>query len=178
MLIDEAARRHGNYRKVAGPDHEGVIACFTARDTKECPEEVITIVDACRSLRADALVLETVDHTTVAVVNIYDGAFAAAMCGTDAHLPSIIRGLQVSLYSGPCDESPATFLPVASVRSALGRWERQIALVFGRQYAAMLVMRATGGKSLTELSMEELDRVRLRLVSAIGGCIRLEKVDK
>ncbi len=178
MPGDEAARRHGNYGEDAGMDHEGVIACFTSGDTKQCPEEVKSVIDACRNLRADALVLETIDHTTVAAMNIYDGGFAAALCEPDAHLPSIIRGLQVSLYSGPCDKSPAASIPVATVRSALGRWEQQIALVFGRQYAAMLVTGAARDKAPGEMSGEELERIRLHLVSAIGGCILLEKVDK
>ena len=178
MPGDEAARRHGNYRIDAGPDHEGMTACFTSKDVTQCPGEVITILDACRSLRADAIVLETIDHATVAVMNIYDGTFAAALCDPDAHLPSIIRGLQVSLYSGPCDESSATSLPASTVRSALGRWELQIALVFGKQYAAMLVTGATRDKSPGEISRDGLESIRLQLSFAIGGCILLQKVDK
>jgi hypothetical protein len=178
MPGDEAARRHGNYGIDSGPDHEGVTACFTSNDTKQCPGEVKTILDACHSLRADALVLETIDHATVTVMNIYDGTFAAALCDPYAHLPSIIRGLQVRLYSGPCDESSAASMPAATARSALGRWERQIALVFGRQYAAILVTGAAGDKAPGEMSAEGLEQIRLRLVSAIGGCILLEKVDK
>jgi hypothetical protein len=178
MPGEETAVWYGNYGKDAGHDQEGVTARFTSEDIKQCPEEVKTILSACRSLRADALVLETVDRTIVVAMNVYDGTFAAALCNPDAHLSSIIRGLQVSLYSGSCNEISTATMPAATIRSAIGRWERQIALVFGRQYAAMLVAEAARDKAPGEISAEKLERIRLRLVSAIGGCILLQKVDK
>jgi hypothetical protein len=174
----EKVRRHGNYEIDPGLEHNGMSARFTTSDAKHCPGEVKTILEACRNLRADALVLETLDHTAVVVLNIYDGTFVAALSDPAAHLPSIISGLQVSLYSGPCDELSSPFLPAATVRSYLGRWEQQIALVFGRQYAALLITIASRDKAPADMSEKDLEQIRLRLASALGGCILLEKVDK
>jgi hypothetical protein len=178
MQGNEANQRYGNNGGNAGQYHEGVNVCYAPAGEKPCPTEVKTIVDLCRSLRADALVLELADHAIVVAVNDYDGSYAAVSCGPDAHLPSVARGLQVRLYSEPCRESPGTFLPAATVRSVLGRWERQIASVFGRDYAEKLTGGATGEKAPGEMSQDDLERIRLRLSSVIGGCLHLEKVDK
>lgn len=178
MHENETVPRHNFYRKDGCQDYDGVTARFTSADEMQCPPAVKSVVDACRSLRADALALEMPEQAIVAAVNAYDGTYAAAICEPDALLSSIVRGLQVRLYSGQCVESPTAFLPAAAVRSALGRWERQIALVFGGQYAAMLVASAVGTKSAGEMAGDDLESIRLLLSSAIGGCMFLEKVDK
>ncbi len=149
-------------------------------DTGEtkCPTEVEMIVDTCRHLYADAVVLETVDHATAVAVNIYDGTYAAEVCDPDAHVPSVVRGLQVRLYSGSSREKSTAYLPMDVVRSATGRWERQIGLVFGKRYAAMLVADSFGGMAPGEVTPDDLERVRLCLSSAIARCLLLEKVDK
>jgi hypothetical protein len=177
MQEDEAVRQRGNYAKLNQGDH-GETACFESATDKPCTRELKMIIDACRSLRADALVLEMDDHTTVAVMNVYDGTYATATCRPDAHPLHVVRGLQVRLYSSHCVEGYADFLPAATVRSALGRWERQIAVVFGRHYAAALLSRAMGTKRPGEMSYDDLESVRFQISSAIGGCLLLEKVDK
>jgi hypothetical protein len=178
MQGNEANRWYGNNGGNAGRYHEGVRVCYASADEKPCPAEVKTFVEICRSLRADAVVLELADQTIVIAMNIYDGTYAVAFCDPEAHFPSVARGLQVRLYSEPCGESSTAFLPAATVRSAMGGWECQIALVFGRHYAAKLMMGASGEKAPGEMSPDDLERIRLRLSSAIGGCLHLEKVDK
>jgi hypothetical protein len=178
MLENEAVRRH-NYDPMGRcQDYDGVIARFTAADQMQCPRAVKAVVDACRSLRADALALELPEQAIVAAVNPYDGTYAAAICEPDALLSSIVRSLQVRLYSVQCVENPGVYMPAASVRAALGRWERQIALVFGRPYAAMLVASAVGTRPEGEMARDDLESIRLLLSSATGGCMFLEKVDK
>jgi hypothetical protein len=144
----------------------------------QCPPAVKSAVDACRRLQADALALELPEQSIVAVINAYDGTFAAVTCEPDAHLSSIVRGLQVRLYSGQSIECPSAILPSSLVRATLGGWERQIALVFGKQYATTLVTSAVGARSSGELTRDDLESIRLLLSSAIGGCMLLEKVDK
>lgn len=124
------------------------------------------------------MALELPEQTIVAVVNAYDSTFAAATCEPNAQLSSIVRGLQVRLYSGQCIESPGAFLPSSLVHTALDRWELQIALVFGKSYAARLVTNSVGTRSAGELTRDDLESIRLLLSSAIGGCMFLEKVDK
>jgi hypothetical protein len=169
---------YGNNGGNAGQYNEGVSVCYAPADEKPCPPEVKTFVDICRSLQADALILELADHAIVVAMNNYDGTYAAVSCDPDAHLPSVVRGLQVRLFSEPCRKNPGTFLPAATVRSVLGRWERQIASVFGRDYAARLTMAATWEEAPGEMSQDDLERIRLRLSSALGGCLLLQKVDK
>ena len=178
MQGNEANRWCENNGGKAGRYHEGVKVCYTSADEKACPTVVKTLVDLCCSLRADALVLELADHAIVVAVNNYDGSYAAVSCDPDANLPSVSRGLQVRLYSEPCGEGPTAYLPAATVRLAIDRWERQIASVFGPNYAAKLTRGATGEKAPGEMSQDDLERIRLRLSSAIGGCLLLEKVDK
>jgi hypothetical protein len=178
MHENQTAPRHNCYRKDECKDDDGVTARFTSADEIGCHPTVKSIVDACRHLRADALAIELPEQAIVAVINAYDGTYAAATCEPDAHLSSIVRGLQVRLYSGPGVESPGTFLPSSTVRSALRGWEGQIALVFGKSYAAMLLASTVRARSAGELTREDLESIRLLLSSAIGGCMFLEKVDK
>ncbi len=178
MHENETVSRHNCYRKDGCQDDEGVTACFTSADANAMSSGS-EIHRRCLSQPASGRSgARTAEQTIVAVVNAYDGTYAAATCEPDAHLSSIVRGLQVRLYSGQCVESSGTFLPASTVLSALGRWERQIALVFGRQYAAMLVAGAVGTRSPGEMTRDDLESIRLLLSSAIGGCMFLEKVDK
>jgi hypothetical protein len=177
MHENEALCRQNVDQNDEGQGHDGVTARFASAAGPPCPLAVKKIVDACRSLGADALALELPDQVIVAVVNVYDGAYTAAICQPDAPLASVVRGLQLWLYSGQGLESYTAYLPAATVISALGCWERQIALVFGRQYAAMLVASA-GKKAAGEVSRDDLESIRLLLSSAIGGCVLLQKVDK
>jgi len=140
--------------------------------------EVKRVIDACRSLRADAVALEMADRMVVVAMNAYDGTYAVACCDPGPHLPSLARGLQVQLYRLPCHDCPTEFLPASVVYKALSRWEQQIALVFGKRYAAKLVAGATRDKSPGEISRDGLESIRLQLSFAIGGCILLQKVDK
>ena len=158
--------------------YDGVRAFYSSADGKPCPPNVKAIVDACRRLPADALTLELADHSIVATLNVYDGTYAAAVCGPDVHVASVARGLQVRLYSGKLVERSSAFLPVATVISALGGWERQIGLVFGRHYAAALVAGACSAKAPGEMAPDDLENIRLALSSALGGCLLLQKVDK
>lgn len=178
MHDNERVSRYNRYQRDGCQGDDGVTARFTSADAIPCPPAVKSVVDACRSLRADALALELPEQSIVAIVNAYDGTFAAATCEPDAHLPTLVRGLQVRLYSGQCIEGPSTYLPSSTVRTALDSWDRQIALVFGKSYAAMLVAGAVGARSAGELTRDDLESIRLLLSSAIGGCILLEKVDK
>jgi hypothetical protein len=172
------AVRCDNYDTGAGREYDVMAAGFGPADETPCPADVRMVIDACHRLRADALALEMIDYAIVAAVNIYDGTSAVTTCSTDAHLPSIVRGLQVRLYSGPPGESRTACLPAAVVRSAMGRWERQIALVFGRQYAATLITGAVRGKEPEHMTHDGLERIRLQLSFAIGECLILQKVDK
>lgn len=140
--------------------------------------EVKKIVSVCRSLSADALVLEEADHATVVALNVYDGTYAAASCDPGARFSAVARSLQVRLYSRHEAPSPVAFLPVATVQAALDGWERQIAVVFGQRYAARLVAGAAGAKAAGKVTRDDLERIRLELSSLIGGCLQLEKVDK
>jgi hypothetical protein len=174
MHENETVARHNCYHKDRCLDNDGLTAHFTSADEMPCPLAVKSIVDACRSLRADALAIELPEQTIVAVINAYDGTYAAATCEPDAYLSSIARGLQVRLYSGQCVESPGTFLPASGVHSALRHWELQIALVFGRQYAARLVSSAAADRGLGNMSIDDLEAIRRQLSTSIGGCIKLK----
>ncbi len=121
MHENETVPRHNCYQKNGCQDDDGVTARFTSADAMQCPPAVKSVVDACRSLRADALAIELPEQTIVVVVNAYDGTYAAAICEPDALLSSIVRGLQVRLYSGQCVESPGAYLPSSTVRSSPGR---------------------------------------------------------
>jgi hypothetical protein len=160
MTQDMAVMHYGNCPKDAGLAEEKMI------------------VDACRSLGADALVLEQADHAMVVAMNIYDDTYATTSCDPDANLSAVARSLQGRLYSDLCDEGPVAFLPVARVHSAMNVWERQIALVFGRGFAAKLVKGATEGIAPGEMSCDALEDIRLHLYSVTGGCLDLQKVDK
>jgi hypothetical protein len=135
--------------------------------------EVKSVIDACRSLRADAVALEMADRTIVVAMNAYDGTHAVACCEPGAHLPSIARGLQVQLYRRACHDSPTEFLPVSVVSKALSRWERQIAIVFGRQYAARLVSDAVRSQDWVRVTIYDLEAIRRQLSASIGECIEL-----
>ena len=141
-------------------------------------EEVKTLVDACRSLGADAIILEADGYAIVVAVDGYDGTYAAEVCGPDAPLPSIARGLQLRLRDRSGGRCPEDLLPAAAARAALRQWERQIALVFGGRYAARLIADTCGAETPDGMAGEQLGRVRRRLSAAIGGCIDLRKVDK
>jgi hypothetical protein len=177
MAVNEAIYGHSYGRKDASRV-DGVRTLYTSSDEKPCPSKVKVIVDTCRSLRTDALALEMADQVIVAAVNVYDGTYVAAICEPEVSLACVIRGLQVRLYSVECVDSPVIFLPATTVLSALDRWERQIALVFGRQYAAMLVAGASRTKAPGDVAREDLECIRLQLSSAVGGCLLLQKVDK
>lgn len=159
-------------------NYGGVRALYTSADEKPCPPNVKAIVDACRRMPADALALELADQSIVSALNVYDGTYAAAVCDPDVPVASVVRGLQVRLYSGKLVERPSAYLPAATVLRALGCWERQIGLLFGRRYAATLVASARGAKAPGELAPDDLENIRLALSSALGGCLLLQKVDK
>jgi hypothetical protein len=161
-------------------EDDGIRVIYTSADEKRHPAEgeVKRVVDACRRLNADAVILESIDYAVVASVNVYDSTYAVAICDPGAHLPTVARDLQVRLYRQACEESQINFLPAATVRSALGRWERQIAMVFGRRYAAGLVAGAAEGSKPDGMTRDSLEEVRRRLCVVIGGCIDLQKVDK
>jgi hypothetical protein len=139
----------------------------------EAPD-VKRIIDACRSLQADAVALELADRTIVVALNSYDGTHAVASCGPEVNLSAVVRGLLIRLYSEPSGERAATYLSAVAVRSALLVWERQIALVFGRRYASGLVAGESGTMLQGEVTCDDLEATRRRLTVAIGGCIELK----
>jgi hypothetical protein len=143
----------------------------------EAPD-VKRIIDACRNMQADAVALEMEDRTIVVAMNAYDGTYAMTCCDPCANLPTVARGLQLRLYSEPSRDGQAAYLPAATVRSVLLEWERQIALVFGERYASGLINGALGTTAPGEMMPDDLDRIRLQLSSATGGCLDLQKVDK
>ena len=133
--------------------------------------EIKLMIEACRSLRADAVALESDDYTTVVAMSAYDGTYAAVRCDPGVHLSLVARSLQVRLLAGPSDVSPAPLIPAIVANAALRQWEHQIALVFGKQYASRLVAGVSGAKAPGEFTAEDLERIRLRLASATGGCL-------
>lgn len=161
-------------------DNEGVIAIYTSEDEPLHPAEgeVKTVVDACRSLLADAVILESIDHAIVVSVSNYDDTYATAICDPEANLPAIARGLRVRLYDQFRNESPGVFLPAATVRKALDRWEGQIAMVFGRQLAAKLVSGRALAITQDRMTRDGLEQIRIQILSATGRCIDLQKADK
>lgn len=142
-----------------------------------CHPAVKSIVEACRCLRADALAIELPEHAIVAVVNAYDDTYTTAICDPGALLSPIVRGLQVRLYSGQSVKSYTAFLPASEVVSALSCWEGQIALVFGRPYAAKLVSGTVAGQDRGRMTISDLEAIRHQLSASVGGCIKL-KVEK
>lgn len=157
------------------PD-EGTMAIYTsAGGLSLLPgAEARAAADACRRLGGDAFVLESADHATIAVLDGYDGSCAVAVCDPGASLSAIIRGLRARLYVRDVSEGPGRVLPAAAVRPALRRWERQIAVVFGRNYAARLVSRIAGDKDQGTMTIDDLEGVCRQLSVAIAGCIELK----
>ena len=163
-----------------GKGDDGVRAIYSSEDEKHRPleGEVKMLVEGCRRMGADASIVEYPDRAIVAAVNVYDGTYALAICDLGASLPSIARDLQVQLCRQACDARPTEFLYATIVRTALGRWERQIAVVFGRRFASKLVASAVGPLEQGKMTREDLEQVRLCLSAAVGGCITFLSADK
>ncbi len=163
------------YEMNTGSDKEddGVRTIFSSEDEKHHPieGEGKMLVEGCRRIGADAAILEYPDHATVVAVNIYGGTFALAVCDPGASLPSVARDLQVRLCRRTCEVRPTEYLSATIVRAALGRWERQIARVFGRRFAAKMVASAVRKHEQGKMTREDLERVRLSLSAAVGGCL-------
>lgn len=124
-----------------------------------------------RKLGADALIVEANDQTVVVARHIYDDVCLVAVCEPGVNGSLVARHIQLYVASGQGMTEPAPMLPVEEVRRAIGRWERQIAHLFGRQYATRLLARSMGGKSYGAMDRADMDVLRSRLSSATGGCI-------
>lgn len=131
---------------------------------------VLQIVDECRALGLDVLTRDGSGERLLVAGYAYDNVYAVSRIG--ASLPAAIaaRDLQRLLAANPPGKPGPALLPASEVSAALGRWERQLALVYGRRFAARLVEKACGGSS-APLAPGGLEAVRRHLVAVTGGCI-------
>ncbi|MGA9141612.1 MAG: hypothetical protein WBZ29_15415, partial [Methanocella sp.] len=158
----------------------GMRAVYTSAD-EQChlpPDDIKQALDACRALNADVTAVESSDRVIVAAVNCYDNTYAAAICDPGIQLPAIARSLQMRLISLSVPDARPDVLPATTVRSYTGLWERKIAAVFGEQYAAGLVTAMAPVKAPDAVSIDDLEQMRMRLTSILGGCLDLPKVDR
>lgn len=157
----------------------GLKATYTSADEKRCivPDEVMMAISACRVLDADFVAFEFSDRTIVVAINAYDDTYAAATCDKDIVLPAVARCLQVLLLDLSVPEIRPDILPATIMRKSIGRWERRIAVIFGGQYAARLVTAMSPAKSPDSVTIEDMEVMRRKLLSALGDCIDLPEVD-
>jgi hypothetical protein len=156
----------------------GVKAVYLSADTKQNapPDQIMQAVNVCRALDADAVAIESTDHTIIAVLNSYDYTYAAAVCDADVTLPAVARSLQMRILSLFVPDAGPDLLPATIVRTYIGRWERKISIVFGEHYAARLVACLSHEAVPDTATAEAMEAMRRNLSSAIGDCIDLPPV--
>lgn len=153
----------------------GVKAIYSSAGAKHSapPDQIVQAVNACRALDADAVAIESTDHTIIAVLNCYDNTYAAAVCDAGVTLPAVVRSLQMRIINLSVPDPGPDLLPAAIVHACIGRWERKIAIVFGEHYAARLMASLAHELAPDTATPEAMETVRRNLSSAIGDCIDL-----
>ncbi|MGA9139309.1 MAG: hypothetical protein WBZ29_03735, partial [Methanocella sp.] len=173
MKTDTAICGHGISGNGYLIEIPGMRAVYTSADESRNlpPADIKQALDACRTLNADVTVIESSDRVIVVAVNGYDNTYAAAVCDPGVPLPAIARSLQVRLLSLSVPDARPDVLPAATVRMYTGLLGRKIAAVFGEQYAAGLVTAMAPVKAPDAVSIDDLEQMRMRLTSILGGCL-------
>jgi hypothetical protein len=179
-LYEDRARWQSAVEKGVSSVFPGIVKVVVTAGGGGCPpdEGLAGLIKGMKDIKADELLLERAEGKLLVVRHGYGELAAAVYYGDDtspADLSRLIQLIFARREPRPCDKAS---MPAAEVEKLTRRWKRRIGLVFGPEFASMLVESALKGKDKSAMTIEELEGARAVVSSALGDCLRLDKVNK
>ncbi len=179
-MYEDAARWQGTIEKGVRSVFPGIIKVVVSTGGACHPpdEGLARVIKGMKGLKAEELLLELEGGKLLVIKHDY-GELAAAVYYegniSPADLARLIQLMFVRRELRSCDTSP---VPAAAVEKLAGRWKWRISLVFGEEFASKLVEGALKGKDMGPMTVEELEGARAVIMSTLGDCLSLDKVNK
>ncbi|WP_148266599.1 hypothetical protein [Methanocella arvoryzae] len=148
-----------------------VLGIVSGRDCYPPGEDALRLADDCRALGIDVLSAEDGDRRLLVAGQVYSDVYAVVLLPPGLPAVAAARHLQRLLAADSLLRPEERLLPASEVLSLLGRWEWQVAVIFGPAFAAKAVEKACAGHDCGRMTSRGIGEVRRCLVSATGGSI-------